>query len=1480
MRIRLTLRRGPEETKDLAITVDGLATVGDIARELYAADPDRKGSPTAPDLTLTVDEAHVAGGMRGRLLDPAWNLLESGLRPGSAVWITETSQDFIVPRQDRGPAMATLRILSGPDAGKEFSLPAGTSYIGRDRSVDIRLSDPLSSKRHARITVGETVEIVDLNSANGLLLDGLPVTRTALESGDEVTLGETTVTVVRLSRVGAAVPSTPLVEFNRSPRVVPQWIANRFVLPDGPERPRPQRFPFIVLAAPLLMGAVMFIVTQNALSGIFILMTPLFVVANFVDQKLTAKRELKAAVAQFRAALDLVRGEMREAQSVERTVRLQEAPSVSDSVDAIQKLGPLLWTHRPEHRAFLSLRLGIGRTRSRLVVEASGRSGAVTEHMVELRDCAEEFAHIDGVPLVCHLRQSGALGVAGPRGGVDDVARGLITQLVGLHSPAEVILTAVTSHASQERWSWLQWLPHVGSVHSPINEDHLAAGAGPGTALLARLEEVLGQRESANSNSSADPRGPLDSDLGELSPPELPVIVLIVEDDANVDRGRLTRLAERGPDVGIFVIWFAATLASLPAVCRDFLVMGGEQGASTGEVRLGRETFPVACESVDPDLANQLGRMLAPVIDVGKPVDDDSDLPRAVSYVSLAGKALAESPRSVGERWGESNSLAASTVPNQRAQGSLRALVGSKGAEPMYLDLKNDGPHALVGGTTGSGKSEFLQSWVLGMAAGYSPDRVSFLLVDYKGGSAFADCVQLPHTVGLVTDLSPHLVRRALTSLRAELRYREHLFNHKNAKDLLSMERNADPDTPPSLVIVIDEFAALATEVPEFVDGVIDVAARGRSLGLHLILATQRPAGVIKDSLRSNTNLRIALRMADADDAADILGNTSAAYFDPAIPGRGAAKTGPGRIQGFQTGYASGWTSDRPAKPRIDIVEMAFGSGRVWDSGDQSALEDVPAGPNDISRIVGNINQAAEDLALKAPRKPWLNVLADTYDFALMPNPRTDASLVLGVVDDPETQSQPTAAYEPDRDGNMAIYGTGGSGKSTALRGIAIAAAVTPRGGPAHVYGIDCGSGGLHMLEDLPHVGSIISGDDDERVGRLLRWLRDLVDDRAARYAALHAGTISEYRELAAQPDEPRILLLVDGLSAFRENYEFVGNSPLFNTFLQIAADGRPVGVHIVVTGDRASSVPASLGATIQRRLILRLATEDEYVLLGAPKDVLDNTSVPGRGLLDDKEIQLAVLGGSSNLAIQSRQVRRLADSMLRQNVLPAPEILRLPEQFQLRSLPAGTDGNVVIGLDDESLQPRAVVPRGVLMVAGPPGSGRSTALVALADSFKRSNADSHCIYVAPGRTGIASQQIWDRVVVGIDELQEQIQLLSDLSNYGNSKVAWFFEGLTEFGSTPVEADVVRLIKAAARADHWVIGESETSTWSQAWSLAQPFKSGRHGLLLSPGDMDGETLMSTPLGKLKRGEFVPGRGHLVSRGKVHKVQVGYPDGGN
>ena len=1480
MRIRLTLRRDPAEAKDLAVTVDGLATVADIATELWAADPARRGTPAPANLSLRIEEAFAAGGSTGTVLNREDGLLESGLRPGSIISLTQVSEQFAVPGANRGPAAATLRILSGPDVGREFPLPSGTSYVGRDRDVDIRLTDPLTSKRHARITVGESIEIVDTNSANGLLMDGLPVTRATLTSSDTVTLGDTTVSVVSLGGSQGSAPSSPLIDFNRSPRVVPRFEPRKRTVPSGPTRQERQPFPYIMLIAPLMMGAVVFAVTQNMMSVIFMLMMPLFVVGHYMDQKMQSRRERKEQLKSFRAAMAAFQADITGLQKVERAVRLQEAPSVSDTVDSIYKLGPLLWTHRPEHTGFLGLRFGLGTAPSRIQFEEPQNNETDPEFMAEIQECLHRFAEIEGVPIVSQLRTAGSFGLAGSRGLVDDVARGMVLQLVGLHSPAEVVLTAITSAQSRDRWDWLQWLPHAGSGHSPLAGDHLAAGPAGGTALLSRLEDLIDQREAASREPAPALRPGFTDRPGETAAevpaPQLPTVLLVVEDDAPVDRGRLTRVLERGPDAGVHVIWVAASVEQLPAACRDFMAVDGEHGTTTGQVRLGRHTFPVSCESLDAGLAAQLARMLAPVVDVGKPLEDDSDLPRAVSYATLIGKDFLDNPQAVADRWSENNSVHASASPNRKDNGSLRALVGSKGIEPLYLDLKNEGPHALVGGTTGAGKSEFLQSWVMGMAAAYSPDRVSFLFVDYKGGAAFADCLQLPHTVGLVTDLSPHLVRRALTSLRAELHHREKLLNRKKAKDLLELQRRADPEAPPYLIIIVDEFAALATEVPEFVDGVVDVAARGRSLGLHLILATQRPAGVIKESLRANTNLRVALRMADEDDAIDILGVPTAAYFDPSIPGRGAVKTGPGRIQGFQTGYAGGWTTEKPQRPRIDVVEMAFGSGPAWAApAEADPAAEQPAGPNDIARMTQNILRAADVLAIDPPRKPWLDELATTYDFSLLPNPRTDERLLLGVADDPAHQDQPTVFYEPDRDGNMAIYGTGGSGKSAALRGIAIAAAVTPRGGPVNVYGIDCGSAGLRMLDELPHVGEVIDGDDVERVGRLLRWLRDLADDRAARFAEVRASTIVEYRRLSGMADEKRIFILVDGISAFRETFEYSKLSGLWDIFLQLATDGRPLGIHLVVTGDRPNAVPASLLASIQRRLVLRLSSEEDYLSMDVPRDVLGAGSPPGRGLLGGLEVQLAVLGGNSNLAVQAREVHKLREAMLRQGVERAPQIERLPDSVDLDLLPAGSPDLPVIGVDDETLQPAEILAKGPLLLAGPPGSGRTVALVTLAHALRRSNPGVELIYLGSRRSAAASLKLWDRSVVGADDVDEVIDELVDYSAGTPGKLAIFIEGLTEFTDTLAESGLARLVTASIKAEQWVVGESETSTWSSAWSLAQPFKSGRRGLLLNPGDIEGDSLLNTSLGRVS-GDFIPGRGYIVGRGKVRKLQVALP----
>jgi S-DNA-T family DNA segregation ATPase FtsK/SpoIIIE len=1484
MRIKATLRRPGGSASNLQITADATASVGDIAEAIHLADPqlsEYQRAQLPEGLTLQVT------GLSGeqRVVDPSSNLIEAGVRSGSVLELARHSDGF--SSGHHGPAAATLRVLSGPDAGAEFSLPFGSSYIGRERGIDVRLNDGLVSKRHARINIGEQVEIIDMKSANGLLMGGEQVSRTALSSADVVVLGDTAICIVPLQRLGGAAPSTPVIEFNRSPRVVARYPGSEFPAPTPPKQPQALRFPLVALIAPLIMGPILFAATGNALSLVFIALSPILMIGTWLDHKLQTRSQLRNAIKQFNESLDAFVASMHEKQRVQRAVRLTEAPAVAATIDSIQRLGQLMWTNRPEHTTFLSARLGLGTAPSRDKVTTPNENDALPEYYAQVEETADRFSRIDGVPIVVELRKAGALGVAGPAELRQGIGRGILTQLVGLHSPAELVICAVVSPTSRSTWEWLEWLPHTSSPHSPLAGDHLADNQGSGAALLARIEALIDARTAG----APTPRGPIDtSGKGgpgdELEHPITPSVVVVVEDDAPLDRGRLTRLVERGPDANVHVVWSAPSIAQLPAACRSFVSVDQDAaGATAGQVRLGEHTFPLECETVDAETAHQLARRLAPVIDVGAPVDDDSDLPRQVSYLSLVGTELADEPEAVIDRWRESNSIALrdGSPPVRRKQaGSLRALVGHSGTEPFYLDIRNQGPHALVGGTTGAGKSEFLQSWVLGMAAAHSPDRATFLFVDYKGGAAFADCVGLPHTVGLVTDLSPHLVRRALTSLRAELRYREHLLNRKKAKDLVSLEKTGDPDTPPSLLIVVDEFAALVNEVPEFVDGVVDVAQRGRSLGLHLILATQRPAGVIKDNLRANTNLRIALRMADADDSSDILGDPMAAYFDQSIPGRGAAKTGPGRLAPFQTGYAGGWTTNTPQRPRIDLVEMDFGAGSAWELPEaEETPESVEQGPTDIARLVTSIRHASTMAGIPEPRKPWLDELAAVYDFSLLPNPRTDERLLLGVIDDPATQSQPTVFYEPDRDGNMAVLGTGGSGKSATLRTIAVSAAVTPRGGPVHVYGLDFGSSGLAMLEELPHVGAIISGDDEERVIRVLRMLRDLVDDRSIRYSAVRAGSIGEYRRIAGVPEEPRILVLVDGIGAFRDQYEFGGHSAWFTTFAQIATDGRQVGVHIVVAGDRPNSVPASLGSTIQRRLVLRMANEDDYALLGAPKDTLSAVSPPGRGVMDGNEVQMAVLGADANVAIQSREISKLAEAMRRQGVSEAQPIKTLGDAIPLGTLPATTPGGQpVVGVRDDTLGAFGLPASGAMLVAGTAGSGRSTALATIATALRRADPGIRLVHISPRKTTLTPLPLWSlslnepsQIAAFADDVVAQL----DAETLKPSQFAVFVENVGELNGSPAEADVDRLVKRALREDVLVIGESESSTWSAAWTLGGAFKNSKRGLLLVPGELDGDSLLGTSLGRFKRSDLPPGRGFYVQGGRVTKVQIATRD---
>lgn len=1463
MKLKLTYSRPDGSVSDLAITVDADCAVGDLADQLAASDP---AGQRAAGGTLAYGSA--SGPVT---LDRRTPVIGSGLQSGTAIALAALPPGS---DQSRSSVAAVLTVLRGPDAGQSFELPVGATSIGRGRQSGVQLSDPMVSTLHARVIVGDHVEIVDENSSNGLLMGGQQVSRVIVAPDDQILVGDNLISIIPLgisAAPGAVADTTSAtVEFNRPPRVDPIYEGPTLVAPDPPSPPKPQRLPTMALLMPILMAAVLLAVMKSWTIIVFIAFSPLMMLGSWWETKRSNAAEHERAIATFRANLSDLLARGHAAQDEERTRRSIEHPGTADIAAAIGSRSGLLWTRRPDHETFMELRLGLGAQPTRVTFDRNASRDAEPDLVHEADEVLARFASVDRVPIVGSFDRSGSVGVCGPGEAGMSVARGLVMQLAGLHSPADLALCAVASSQTADNWQWLKWLPHVTSDHSPLCAQPLASTPPACSNLVAELTDLIGERAAEQTD------GP-----GEAPP--LPRVVMIVADDAPIERNRLVQIAEAGPAVGVHVMWFADRVERIPAACRAYVEIDGRDGSATaGRVVEGDITRPVLVEPLTLSDALSLVRSLAPVVDAGARPNDQSDLPAVVSFLADAGFDLAESPNAILERWTETRSVFPpdqfpddAQRPRLKRPGGLRALVGRGSGDNTYLDLRAQGPHALVGGTTGAGKSEFLQSWIMGMATAYGPQRITFLFVDYKGGAAFGDCVRLPHCVGLVTDLSPLLVRRALTSLRAELRYREHLLNRHRAKDLLELEASGNPSTPPGLVIVVDEFAALVSDVPDFVDGVVDVAQRGRSLGLHLILATQRPAGVIKDNLRANTNLRVALRMADEDDSADVIGSKVAASFDPSIPGRAIVKTGPGRLEAFQSGYVGGWSSSEPPPPVIVIEPLGFGAGLAWEVREVAETAVEASGPNDIARLTDRIIEAAALAQLPPPRPPWLAELAPVFDLALLQLPRRDDALGFGVLDDPDAQEQRVVAFHPDVDGNLAVFGTGGSGKSTFLRTIAISAGLTKRGGPCVVYGLDFGSRGLSMLEPLPHVGSIISAEDSERTARLLDQLRETIEERAARYAAVNAGTIGDYRRIADAPDEPRVLLLLDGFAAFRSAYEVGHTTKVFDALTAITSDGRPVGVHVVISADRLAAVPAALLGAIQKRVALRLGNEMDESMLGVPKDGFLGESPPGRGFVDGDEVQVAVLSGSGLAATQAAAIVKLGDTMRRANLAEAPEIRRLPAEVRWTELPSTTGGLPTFALADDTLGPVAFEPTGAFLVAGPPRSGRTTTVTTLITSLQSVRPDLKIAYFGQRRSPLAIRP-WDRRGVGPQESAELAQaLVADFGESWPDAASWLvvLDGVGEFLNGDADYPLQDLLRLCRTQGVFVIAEGETSDLGSSYPLLNAIKSSRCGVVLQPDQGDGDALFRTSFPRMSRAEFPEGRGMFVQAGRARRVQV-------
>ena len=684
-------------------------------------------------------------------------------------------------------------------------------------------------------------------------------------------------------------------------------------------------------------------------------------------QRKNHKKEVAEKEAAYAEALKQKQTELEDLRQKQQHIRADTDPDLATLLGRAQNRDPRLWERRPEDADFLNVRLGIGDLPSTVIVSAP-HPDMPDPHLKEAHAIEAEYARVPQVPVLADVRM-GPLGIAGPLSERNGIARAMICNLVVHHSPDEVHLLAVYSPHRTLEWQWLKWLPHTYALNDETGRHYLANDSLSAGDVLKDLLDELHRRQNR-----------LYAAQQEQDAPAWPWLVLFVEDYSLVRNDPAIRLllSPQSRQLNVTALFAVNQPSQVPTGCSSVVESQPDGQLRYSIAGAAGDTFSCWPEYADVALSEQLARSLAPV--EVYTLQSDSDMPSNVRLLDMLG--IKDINRyNVASNWNDRSPAQYLKVPIGERRGN----------QPMVLDLSHTGhgPHGLIAGTTGSGKSELVQTLVVGLALTHHPYDVGFVLVDFKGGGTFSDLVRLPHTLGMVTDLSGNLTERALVALDAEMDRRKRLFNAAGVNDIGSYQdlywQHKVKKPLPRLVVIVDEFAELVTDYPDFMDGLIGIARVGRSLGVHLILATQSPAGVVKQQIWANAKFRICLRVESRQESQEMLHRQEAANL-PRVPGRGYLQVGNNDVfELFQVARVAGRyniTGDTGAlqlEKRIVISEVSPLGQRntLFDSHKARQSQAKTAGLTDIDAVVPRLVDEAQKMGLKQLPSPWPDPLPE-----------------------------------------------------------------------------------------------------------------------------------------------------------------------------------------------------------------------------------------------------------------------------------------------------------------------------------------------------------------------------------------------------------------------------------------------------------------------------------------------------------------------
>ncbi len=991
---------------------------------------------------------------------------------------------------------------------------------------------------------------------------------------------------------------------------------------DGSGGGMPMQFLLPLIGA--LSSVVMMVVLRNGQPLFLVLAAVIFVVAVVggvgfaLSSRGRAARQARSRREAYLDHLERVRAELRESGDRDRATALTVHPDPR-GLHGVLRDPARCWERRRGDDDYLQARIGVAAVPWFTISVAEGESPLepVDPFLQGEADLVvRTMSNLPQMPVTAGLREASVVAVIGDREQGLGVVRGLVAQLASAHTPDDLSLAAVFDASQADDWAGFDMLPHAQDAtlfDGPVPARRVAA-------TLPQLADVLSADLTSRAIAAA---GVQRHSRSQASHGRLVVVV--------DDHGRAaSRLHSPDPhislgELGVVVVHLLADRLDEPDDVDIRIILDGDDTVLVSEAGTSDPTeVRLTPDLVSADLFASLARSMSAYRTVDAVRGDDGET-EAFDITTLLGisDVFSFDPQTL---W----------LPRP-ASAFLRVPFGvDDNGRPVFLDLKESaqegmGPHGICIGATGSGKSEMLRTLLLSLALSHPPEDLSLILVDYKGGAAFAPFAGLPHVAGLIDNLAddPQLTTRARASLQGEVVRRQQLLKDADSSPSITHYREmrqTRPELPPMphLLVIIDEFGELLTAEPDFIDLFLQIGRIGRSIGVHLLLSSQRiEAGKLR-GLDTYLSYRLGLRTFSESESHVVLG-TSDAFKLPALPGYGYLKVDTSIYQRFRAGYVSGPvsrvslavpTDDRPRR----VFRVPVHNGIVLDDEDAVAAPILTARDADGVLVDEAVARLRDDD--RRVSSVWLPPLPDSIALGQILG-RTQTvpgglSTPIGLLDDPAHQRQSPWELDLTRGGgHLAIVGSPSSGRTTMLRTIAVSLALTRTPNEVSIYGMDLVGGGLRRLEHFPHVGGVATRSDPDRVRRLIEELTSMINTREHVIKDSGVDSMSQVRSLAAAGGLPQlgsadVVLLVNGYGTLRQEFE-----DLDAAFTQIMMRAANVGVHIVLTLTRMSELRIAHQSLFGTKVEMHLNdSTDSQIDRALAKTIPSGT--PGRGLSDD----------------------------------------------------------------------------------------------------------------------------------------------------------------------------------------------------------------------------------------------------------------------